>query len=189
MSDLIMEHYEIYSIDENKIENILNQYKNVYIEHIPITLNENPYKLLITLFFNLGYTISEYYDKTIPIDFEEVQEEVCECFSFDETDSKKEWSYNGIDIEHCSVLASTGNIQDSLEKDDIEYFMERRAKGDDYDMFRLLFLKIYQYGYSIGRINYDSKKKLARNRFYELMRLKNRSKEEDEEFTKMAEML
>lgn len=132
----------------------------------------------------MGYSASYVKDWSYEV-MGKVINKICNSFSFDDEHPDKEWVYNGVDIEHFSILASTWNLKDALTPDKVEYDLERADKVDKYSMFRIIFKKIYQYGYSIANIEKNKKQDNIRNRVDQLMKKKDRTPQEEEEFTKV----
>lgn len=162
--------------------------KSKIIEFLPLNYNDNDLKLIITLIINMGYSASYVKGWSYEI-MGKIINKICNSFSFDDEHPDKEWEYNGVDIEHFSILATTWNLKDSLTPDKIEYQMERADKIDEYSMFRIVFQKIYQYGYSIANIEKNRKQDEIRTKVDKFLKMITRTPEEDIEFENIYKQL
>ncbi len=85
---------------------------------------------------------------------------------------KNGYDYNGVDIEHSSVLGCSLNIKDSVKEAMILYDMKEQGR----DFLYVILSKIFQLGYSSAQIQRDNSKQhedliIAMDRMFERQNL------------------
>ena len=160
ISELIETNYELYDIDDELLENIIDKHligKNYKDKQIKIEFKEkfaNPktnIEMVVALIVNFGYSVGRFAGgngNTPQVRFSEFIDEVVTGLHFDRN-SRHGLSYDGPDILSSSILASSFNIKQQVKE--IEDGVRRYYNNDkEFGELKILIGCIYQYGYGLG---------------------------------------
>ncbi len=151
ISSLISVNHELDYIDEAKINStIKTELKTIpYIE--VFSKPKSSIQQIATYIVNVGYSIGYYVKREIgnnsDIDFTELIDSITLATNFNKNDNIK-LNYKGPDILSSSILATCPNISTTIN-DQYDRFMED-SEDDDLAELKLIFGKIYGYGYGLG---------------------------------------
>lgn len=163
ISELISVNYNMYDLNNEKIEEIIDKYlvnrKGKKIEYINVFNDpKTNIEVLSTYLANIGYSLGYYIGDIMnncDFDYSYFMEDLMKVITFERIDNQK-LSYNGPEILSSSILACSFNIKQSIKN--IDRDIEEYDEDEEIDVkmleLRTILGKIYQYGYGLGNDEY-----------------------------------
>lgn len=201
MVEIVELNHEILSTNLSErvgvaIDNLFEGHSEWYFK--PVDLEERSSKfhfryddisLAFAMLINLGYSIGYLTDKynIRGWNYSEFFGYEGEVFTT-ENDFKKVSShpivYEGPDVTHCSILAGTNDIAESLSSENIKYIEEEQGGTE----ISVIFTRPFLFGLDCGRNMLDEEKEFyykklgtTKDRYYDLIVKRNRTENEEEE--------